>query len=485
MSIEKRLNILLVNPPRFKGIPVIREERCEITERSSILPPYSLLQIAGILREKGVNVNLIDANGFNLSHQQVADIMKTLDYDALIFRFTPTTFDYDIELAKISKMINPNAKTIGICWTLHNSPKEVLEETSYLDIYIYGEYESVIPELMEALSDGIDLFNISGIGYRSKDEIIVTKNNSSLYSYDNLPLPAYDLLPSLKPYYANTKHATPFTIIYTSKGCPYSCIYCTVANTKWKEKSVDKILEEIKYLKERFNIKAVSFFDETFTLNRKRVIKLCKEFINEKINLIWYCNTRVNLVDKELLKLMYEAGCRGISYGVESGSQEILDNAIKSQTVEQAENAIKWTKEARIKVYCSFILGLPGETWETIKETLDFVKRTLPNGAQFNIAVPYPGTKLYSLALEKGWINPHLNWKELYQHKANMRTEALSTKELEEARKLAYRTLYFNPKWVLSNITWILKEPQDIPLAIKYYTKSIRNYILYGMEDAH
>jgi len=158
MSIEKRLNILLVNPPRFKGIPVIREDRCEITERSSILPPYSLLQIAGILREKGVNVNLIDANGFNLSYQQVADIMRTLDYDALIFRFTPTTFDYDIELAKISKTINPNAKTIGICWTIHNFPKEVLEETSYLDIYIYGEYESVIPELMEALSNGCLLY---------------------------------------------------------------------------------------------------------------------------------------------------------------------------------------------------------------------------------------------------------------------------------------------------------------------------------------
>lgn len=479
------MNILLVNPPRYNGIPVIREERCEITERHSVLPPYSLLQLASIFREMGCRVELIDANGFDLKWQDLIKVIKNRKYDLLFFRFTPTTFDWDMRVAFISKRLHFDSKTAGICWTLHSQAEEVLKNSSDLDIYICQDYEVVVPALVSALSDGMDLSSVDGIAYRENEQIRVNKPSSASKDWNNLPLPAYDLLPSLKPYFINTPYGSPFTIMYTSKGCPYSCIFCTVRNTKLKIRSAESIMKELRYLKKQYNIKTVSFFDETFTIDRKRALTISEKIRDERLGIIWYCNTRVNLVDKDLLKAMYEGGCRGISYGIESGSQKILDASKKIMHVKQAENAIYWAKEAGIKVYCSFIFGLPGENWGTICETLSFVKKTLPTGAQFNVAVPYPGTALFELASKNGWIKTGVSWKEMYQHESIMQTEHLSAEDLNRARKMAYRALYFNPRWWAQNAWFSIRCPYDLPLAIKYVQKIIKNYFVNSMEHAH
>ena len=479
------MKVLLVNPPRFDGIPVIREERCEITERYSVLPPYSLLQVASLLRVDGHEVKLIDANGWNLGWEEVSERIRSENYDVLVFRFTPTTFDRDNRTASISKKTHPNAWTVGICWTLHTVPREVLQNSVDLDIYIRHEYEVVTPSVINAISRGDDLSTVRGIAYRIGSKVEVTGDAESLSDWDSLPLPAYDLLPSLKNYFINTPHGSPFTTMYTSKGCPYSCIFCTVRNTQVKKRSAQSILSELRYLKEHFNVKMVSFFDETFTLDRARVVAICDALKHEKLNIVWYCNTRVGLVDADLLKRMYEVDCRGLSYGIESGSQTILDNAKKGTTVEQAENAIKWAKKAGLKVYCSFILGLPGENWTTVEETIQFVKRTLPTGAQFNVAVPYPGSELYRIAVNNGWITEGADWREMYQHDAVMRTDELSSKDLDEARRRAYRALYFNPKWWLQNLLYTCKHPDDFQLASRYAMKILSNYVLRNMTHAH
>lgn len=479
------MQILIVNPPRFNGVPVIREERCETTERYSVLPPYSLLQIASILRQQNHVVSLIDANGWNLDWTELTHRIKNVDYDVLVFRFTPTTFDWDNNVASISKQNHPKAITVGICWTLHSLSKEVLLASPNLDIYVRQEYESVTPAVINALSQGASLDTIDGIAYRTADNICVTKPAKSLADWSLIPLPAYDLLPSLEGYFINTPHGSPFTILYASKGCPYSCIFCTERNTRLKNRPAENILSELRYLKKTFGLKSVSFFDETFTINEKRVEAIAKGISDEKLDIVWYCNTRVNLVSKDLLRIMYRGGCRGISYGVESGSQTILDSAGKGTKVEEAEKAIQWAKEAGIKTYCSFILGLPGENSATVKETIKFVRKTLPTGAQFNVAVPYPGTELYRIAVSNGWVDKRINWRDLYQHKAVMRTAELSYDELDEARKLAYRSLYFNPKWWFENMVHTCKHPDDFPLAARYSMKILTNYVFHGMSHAH
>jgi anaerobic magnesium-protoporphyrin IX monomethyl ester cyclase len=478
------VRILLVNPPRFEGIPVIREERCEITERYSILEPYSLLQMGALLKSQGHQVDLIDLNGFDLAWKDLEDRARRFNPEAALFRFTPTTFDHDMRTASIVKASAPGAKTIGVCWTLRTLAREVLSQAPDLDFYIRQEYEVVAPDLAMALQEGRSLDSVDGIAYRHGGEILINPDARPLEDYDSLPIPAFDLLPSLEPYFVTAPAGRPYTILYTSKGCPFKCSFCTVAGTKWRPKSAEKTMEELIFLKRNYGIRTVSFFDETFTLDKKRVQRLCDALISEDLDIRWYCNTRAHLVDLDLLKRMRQAGCRGISYGIESGSQSILDHADKCVTTEQARNAIAWARQARIKTFASFILGLPGETWDTVRETIDFVSQTMPNSAEFNVAVPYPGTKLYEIVYgEKG--AGAVDFRRLYQDDAIVGTEALTPADLNKARDMAYRSLYFNPRWWFRNIGHVLKEPEDMDLATRYATKALRNYLVHRMKHAH
>jgi len=479
------MKILLVNPPRYlEKISVVREDRCEITERFSVLPPYSLIWIASILRDQGHNVKLVDANALKTSYVELKKELNFSEYELLIFRFTPTTFDWDMKMTQISKECNGALKTIGICLTLRHLQQNVMEKADCLDFFVPQDWENVVPKLVESLEKGYNVENIKGISYRKNCKIFVNSYAEPTDDYDSLPMPAYDLLPDFELYRPNTPVDGNYAIMSTSKGCPYKCIYCTVSRTFFKIKSAKKVLEELRLLNSKYNVKLVSFFDETFTIDRNRTMEISKTIRDEGLHIKWYCNTRVNLVDEELLKIMYDGGCRGIAYGIESGSEKILNNAKKEITIEQAKNAIKWTKGAGIKTYASFIFGLPGENWNTVEETINFIKEVLPHSAQFNVAVPYPGSELYDFAIKNGLISD-TDWRDFYQHKALMRTEELSTSDLEKARKLAYKTLYFNHRWILSNMAWILREPRDLKLGVKYYLKALKNYSLYGMEHAH
>ncbi|MDO9537952.1 MAG: hypothetical protein Q7J68_06500, partial [Thermoplasmata archaeon] len=229
------MKIMLVNPPRFEGLPVIREERCEITERYSVLEPYSLLQLAAILRERGHNITLLDANGFDYDYAHVEKKLANVMPDILIFRFTPTTFDHDTSICAIARKLNPEIKTIGLCWTLNKVPKDVMDSVPELDYYVTGDYETVVPSIIENISD---VSGIGGLVWRSGKEVIInTSTREMIANLDELPIPAYDLLDTLDPYFINTPTDEVFTIMYTSRGCPYRCIYCTVAGTVWKPRS--------------------------------------------------------------------------------------------------------------------------------------------------------------------------------------------------------------------------------------------------------
>jgi radical SAM superfamily enzyme YgiQ (UPF0313 family) len=257
-----------------------------------------------------------------------------------------------------------------------------------------------------------------------------------------------------------------------------------VARTKWKKRGAAGILKELIHLKSNYGIRTISFFDETFTIDRQRVMDIAKGIRDAGLKIKWYCNTRVELVDEELLAAMYRGGCRGISFGIESGSQSVIDKAEKGSTVEQAEHAIRRAKKAGIKVYCSFIMGLPGETRDTVRETIAFVRRTLPIGAQFNVAVPYPGTKLYEAVYgEKAEDNS--DWRKLYQYQAVVGTDALSPEDLDRARMMAYRSLYLNPRWWIQNVWHVARHPGDFEIAARYVIKIVDNYLIHSMRHGH
>ncbi len=478
------MKIALVNPPRFQGVSIVREERCEVPERYSVLEPYSLLQLAALLRAEGHEVRLLDANGSNLGFDEVEAWLRSYAYDVLFFRFTPTTFDHDIQVTTTSKRVKPEARTVGICWTLRTTPREVLDDAPSLDIYLRHEYENVGPLLVDALDEERPLDFVPGLAYRDNGRICLTPDAPPIPDYDAIPLPAFDLLPSLDPYFISAPAGKPFTIMYTSKGCPYACSFCTVARTRWKTRSAESVLREIRHLHANYEIRTVSFFDETFTMSKKRVRALCEGLQREGLDIRWYCNTRVHLVDSDLLREMRAAGCSGISYGVESGNQRILDSVSKQATVAQAEDAIRWTKEAGINTYCAFILGLPGESWDTAMDTIRFALRTRPNGAQFNVAVPYPGTELFDTLRAQGLLG-EVDWRQMYQDAAMIGTDELTPRQLDLLRKIAYTKLYFNPRWWWQNLRFAFASRDDFQLASRYGLRILKNYFVHNMQYTH
>ncbi|MFC1938513.1 B12-binding domain-containing radical SAM protein [Chloroflexota bacterium] len=212
-------------------------------------------------------------------------------------------------------------------------------------------------------------------------------------------------------------------------------------------------------------------------MDRRRTVDIAQGIKEAKLNIKWHCSTRVDLMDEELLRIMYHSGCRSIFYGVESGNERILNIAQKESTVEQAENTIRWTKRASIKAYCSFIFCLPGKTWETIRETLGFVSSTFTTGAQFNMVAPYPGTKLCEMAYCKA--HSPAEWQGACHDQAAMGTGDLSAEYLNQARLLAYRSLYSNPQWWGQTIWHIIRHTDEFELAARYMLRIVGDHLFH------
>jgi radical SAM superfamily enzyme YgiQ (UPF0313 family) len=242
--------------------------------------------------------------------------------------------------------------------------------------------------------------------------------------------------------------------IITSRGCPYRCIFCSKAvfGKKYRGNSPAYIVDEIRFLKERFGVKEIKFYDDVFTLDRKRVVAICMQLKEQGMDIPWTCETRVNLVDEELLRVMRDAGCYMIEYGVESGNQRILNNLKKDISLEQAIKAFKLTHETGIETVAYFMIGSPEETPETIKETIEFAKKLDPDFIQFSTTTPYPGTELYRLAVGEGYLPE--KWDEyVYADlksigNAAFETKTMSRQELGEWNKKAYTSFYLRWSYV-------------------------------------
>lgn len=468
------MNILLINLPRYKSIPVTREERCEFISKRRVDTPVTLLIIASLLRDEGHKIEFIDANAFDLSYEDISKRMINKKFDCIIFSFNSQIINHDLEICNLAKKINPSCITIGYSWYSRYYARQILTEYSNLDIYIIGPTLSVVDNLIECISENDNLDDVGEIAYRDKANRIKINNKiDSEIKFNDLPMPAYDLLPSFKPYYLIDPFISPYALVYAGKGCPFGCTYCNIAKTKYSSRSVDNIIKELMTLKKMGNVKYVWFFDEIFTINRKRVIELCERISEEDINIKWFCDTRVDLVDEELLKIMRKSGCIGISYGVESGSQNILNNMNKGNTVEQAKNALVWTRKAHIPIQCNLILGFIGEDEETLKETESFVRTTLPETLQIGTITAKPGTEFTKLAIENKWFYRNTDWKEHLATGLELKNYEPFSLELNTEIKRIKRMLIYNPKWWINSINTLIRNRELILSAI---AKLFRRY---------
>jgi len=480
-----KLKVMLVNPPRVNGMPVVREERFEHKDIGSVYPPLSLLYMASILENnERCEVKLIDANGFDLSLENVIKEINAYRPDVVILRCGFDTQKEDIKVLEAAK--SAGAVTVLRNKIIADVPEirdEVLK-TGAVDIFINSEPDAVISGLMYAIdehkdedpvknpSDSTGLLNkdgdkdpvkslsgstglssVKGISFIRDGEIITTGFQDNIADLDCIPFPAYHLLPSLKVYHTGVMQP-PFALVSTTRGCPYACTFCAYGKTKCRERSIESVINELKALKQRFNIKSFLFFDDTISIKGGRVEELGKRMIEEGLSgLDWVCCTRANLVNYDMLKVLKKAGMKEIAIGIETGSEEILKNIKKGVPLDSVRQAAKWCHELGIMFYGLAIIGLPGETEDTINETVKFIKEIDPFYTQFCFSVPFPNTEMYSYYEENGYLLTK-EWDKYFplSEEPVIRTEALSAEQLKKLRQKAYMKLLLRPGYLLKKI---------------------------------
>lgn len=436
------LKVTLVNPPTFSGYPQ---------------PPMGLIQLAAVI-EEGFDVNIIDANALNLRPEQINPLLE--DTGVLGLTATTPTVSRAIEIAAAVKDVRPELPVIlgGPHATL--LPRETMESTPDIDVIVAGEAEISFYMLLSSIEKGGHIDQVPGVFWEQDGEIVENERVENVDDLDSLPFLAYNLIP-LKKYRPHPPHgrAKPFAVLITSRGCPYNCAYCSkpVFGKEFRAQSPERVVDEIEDLQARYGVREIAFYDDVFTLDKHRAAAISEEIIRRGIKIIWSCETRVNLVDQPLLGVMKKAGCYSISYGLESGNQDILNTINKNTTLAQAEEAVRYTREAGINAIGYFMIGSPGETLNSIKETMNFAKKLKLGFAQFSITTPFPGTELYNLYLENGGRSD-IPWEDYVyagsgEGKAPVfESDVLKRKDIVEWQKKAYRDFYLRPSYIWQRI---------------------------------
>ncbi len=426
--------------------------------KKTSIPPEGLCLLAAVIRENGYEPKIIDAETLSLSYKDIINILLQEKPDYIGLTSTTVNIYSTAELAKKIKQEIPNIPIILGGPHITIEPKKTMEEFDSIDIGVIGEAEITLIELLEAYKTNKQLNKVKGIIFKNNGNIIQTLPNKIIEDLDSLPLPAWDLLPEIKKYYKQSvarAERKPSMSLMTSRGCPGKCIFC-VQNQKLRKYSAERLIFIVKYLIEKYNIKSLEINDDNFVVFRDRLVKFCNQIIEEKIDITWSCMSRVNHIDREILTLMKKAGCRRIAFGIESGSQEILDFEKKGITIEQIRKAVTLTHEVGIKVTGYFILGHPLETKETIKQTIDFALELPLDDYLPSFMIPYPGSELYNIADQYGTFKK--DWKNMYQWNINFIPNGFTEEELENYFKTSLRKFYFRPR-IIWNYTKKLINP--------------------------
>ena len=414
-------------------------------------PPLNLALIAALAEREGYQVTMVDANALKLKPDEIAAMVANMEVVGLT-AMTPT-INSAIEISRHLKKIRPDLPVIlgGTHATL--LPEETMTAAPEIDVLVEGEGDETIIELLKALENKRPLSEIQGISYRSEDKVVSNPLKPKDIDLDSLPFLAYHLLPQRK-YKPHPPHGRgfPFAAIITSRGCPYKCSYCSkpVFGYKFRGQSPERVVEEVVYYKERFGIEEIAFYDDVFTLNKKRAHEVAEGLIKKQVKMHWTCESRVNLVNKELLSHIKQAGCYSIAYGIESGSQEILNTLDKDITLEQVREAVRLSREVGLQTIGYFMIGSPGETLETIRQTIQFAKKLKLDFAQFSIVTPFPGTNLHDLYM-KGKKGDSIPWESFIYAGSGTETapvfesNLLSREDIQYWTRRAYREFYLRP----------------------------------------
>jgi len=426
-------------------------------------PPLGLAYIGSVLREQGDSVEILDAIILAPHGHDEGDHLR-LGLDWATIRDKIASYRPDIvgissmftaqaqcmhRVARVAKSVDANIVTIA--GGIHPSalPAETLKDEN-VDFVVMGEGERTVLNLVKNLSDRHPLAEIDGIGYRKGEKTVLKPKAAFIDNPDELPFPAWDLL-AMKEYARLTVGHGPFVLktplfsVITSRGCPGKCIFCAVHSVfghRWRARSPGNVVAEIEVLRRHYGINQIDFEDDALLLNKKRVAAICDEIVRRKLDISWATPNGVNInqLDRNLLAKMKRSGCFALSFGIESGNAAIRNGVIgKPISVKHAREVIGWCQELNIWTNGFFILGIPGESEATFRETIDFPKRLNLDSASFFIAAPFPGTELLQLCQEKSYLSKEFAPDKLRVIQGTIETESFSPESLMLWRKKAYR----------------------------------------------
>lgn len=416
---------------------------------NSITPPIGLATLAAVLEESGFASEIIDAVALNLNDEQVLEKIDPLADYIGIPATTPEIEGVICLAGKISQRF-PRARIIlgGVHPTIFH---QTLVESNACDLVVRGEGEVAILDL--ARQKPLEL--IENLTWRAPDgKVIVNPMSEKFVDLETLPAPAYHKLP-MGNYHSALGAAKyqPSIGMITSRGCPGSCTFCFsgMFGKKIRFLSAQKILEQIDFLQTNYGIREISFYDDTFTANRKRVQELCEALIKRRKKVSWSCFARVDTVSKDLLMLMQQAGCHQIMYGFESADESVLNAINKKTNLAKAEEAVKWTREAGIDIRGAFMIGNPGETEDSFNRTIAYASGLDIQYAVFNITTPFPGTAMFNWAQENKLLK-HTDWQLYDLSHAILGLAEISHDTVELYYRKAFRSFYFRPGYIWAKL---------------------------------
>lgn len=462
MGKPNKPKIALVNTPLIAGVA-----------HHPPFPPLGLAYLAAVLDQDGYEVKIWDCPVCEIDHKKLKSDLAAFQPSLVGIGSMTPTIESAFQSAAVAKEACPDAKVVVGGPHVTFMDEETLAQEPAIDVVVRGEGEQTLSELVTHLPSLSNLEAVKGITFRKGDQIIKTPNRPFIQDLDALPRPAYRFLP-IERYRIIGRKLLP---IMSSRGCPFQCSFCVASQmfgAGFRARNPENVLDEMEWLRDEYGAQGISFQDDTLTFSKKRILEICDGIIKRKINLRWGCGTRADVVTKEILAKMQKAHCDEICFGVESGCQRIRDALKKKVSTEQIEKAIKWAKEAGIFVTASIIIGYPGETKETLKQTLEFVRKVEPDDVYLCHATPYPGTELRALVERNGW-KMESDWKLYNTMNPIFEDPSLPATEIAMMRKNFYDKFY-SPRYIIRQA---VKGYFKGNLYSKIMTRTAVNYLLW------
>ncbi len=445
------MNVLLLHPSTF------RKNYGEYAAAGGKSQPLGICYIAAVLEKNKIEVEILDADILNLTYEQSKE--QILEKNPSILMISILTFTYDdmVKLANEIKNLNKSITIIVGGPHLATHPETTMRNDCF-DYGLVGEAEYSSLELAQKILQGEDPKDVRGIIYCRDGEITSTEKRDLIQDLDELPMPAFHLLPPMELYrpQIHSYRYSPVATMVTSRGCPYQCIFCDqgVFGKKFRYMSGKNIANQMAIIQEKYGIREIMFFDDVFTINKQRVHEMCDEIQRRGLKIAWSCSSRADHLDKGLLIKMKEAGCWMIGMGIESGNQQILNFIKKKITLEKIEETVGIAHEVGIKVRGFFQIGHPTETEKTIEDTIVFANSLPLYAADFLISTPFKGTELYDIAEQYGSFDSSssTNFSKMFPA---FTPKGMTQEYLLKKQKQLHRRFYLRPKKVLEYLLLI------------------------------